>query len=107
MIKFEEWLMNLEYPVPMSMETADLAAGEPRTTYKFKDVCKRKRITTDEQEREWRNKCNQNDTTYCGVKPKVTWCERSHTPLDFIYERKTDSYALENYHRNSDLIKKV
>lgn len=24
MINFEEWLLNLEYPVPMQIETADL-----------------------------------------------------------------------------------
>ena len=34
-------------------------------------------------------------------------CDRSHTPLDFIYERKTDRYALEKYKTTDDLVQKV
>ena len=34
-------------------------------------------------------------------------CERSNIPLDFIYERKTDRYALEKYKTNEDLVLKI
>ena len=39
MIKFEEWLLDIEYPVPIHLETADLEAGEPRTMLKFEELC--------------------------------------------------------------------
>ena len=70
MIRFEEWLLNLEYPVPIRMETADIDAGEPPTMLTFKDTCKRVRRTSDSQERKWRNKCKK-DARYCDVKPRV------------------------------------
>ena len=41
MLKFEDWLNNLAYPVPIGNETADLAAGEPRTMLKYSDICGR------------------------------------------------------------------
>ena len=28
-------------------------------------------------------------------------------PLDFIYDRKTDTYAIENYRTNDDLVQKI
>ena len=46
MINFEEWLMNVEYPVPSSNETANIAAGEPPTMIKFSELCRRRDITT-------------------------------------------------------------
>ena len=35
MINFEKWLLNLEYPIPEHIDTADIEAGEPRTMLKF------------------------------------------------------------------------
>ena len=105
MINLENFMLNIEYPVPMRREKADLAAGEPRTMVKFKDVCHKKRTTSEKKEREWRILC-RTDARYC-IKPRVTMCDRSNTPLDFIYERKTDRYALEKYKTTDDLVQKV
>ena len=41
MLNFEEWLMNIEYPVPAGNETADIANGEQPTMIKFKDLCRK------------------------------------------------------------------
>ena len=79
MIRFEEWLVNLEYPVPPANETA--AVGEPPTMLTFNDVCER-------------------DTTY-------DKCSTSPRPLDFIFVTESKSYSFENINTDDDLVMKI
>lgn len=107
MMAFEDWLMNIEYPVPPGNETADIAAGEPPTMIKFKDLCKQQNISTEEQEREWEANCEA-DPKYCGVEPGATLrCWMTPQPLDFIYDRLENRYTLERYRTDDDIVTKV
>ena len=63
-IRFEEWLVTLEYPVPEADETANLDAGEPPTMITLNDLCKR-------------------DTMY-------DRCYTSPNPLDFLFKKETE-----------------
>ena len=84
MIDFEEWLMNVEYPVPEKSETANIAAGERRTKFKFSSHCRTN-----------------------GNTPSPHVCEKSVGLLDFIYDRKENRYALDRYKTDEDLVKKI
>ena len=46
MIDFEDFLMNVTYPVPPEIETADIAAGEPPTLITFYELCRKVNVTS-------------------------------------------------------------
>ena len=68
-------------------------------------MCIKSRITSQEDEEEWAELC-KTDESYCVV-PAPEKCSSSQKPLDFIYDRKTDSYALEKYRNDYELLSKV
>ena len=99
MIRFEEWLYNLTIPSPSGNSTS------PDQVTTFYQMCIKSRITSQEDEEEWAELC-KTDESYCVV-PAPEKCKTSQKPLDFIYDRKTDSYALEKYRNDYELLSKV
>ena len=111
MINFEEWLSELEYPEPPSRETANIAAGEPPTMFKYKDLCGKENMTGEWMENEWTNQCNNGgtvDRSRCGFEPGVSErCAIGIHPLKFIYDRMSNRYALDQYDTDDDLVRKI
>ena len=50
--------------------------------------------------------CDEYGEEYCIVKATEK-CKSTSKPIDFIYERKTDSFNLDRYQTNDELIGKV
>ena len=75
MIEFEKYMMAVEYAVPPANETDDVAAGEPPTMISFYDMCRKKNVTSAEDEKEWATLC-KTDESYC-VADALPKCEVS------------------------------
>ena len=58
----------------------------------FFELCEKVTITTEEDEKLWDAKCKL-DESFCVV-PEKPKCKTTPRPLDFIYERKNDTYDL-------------
>ena len=98
MIDFEDFVINL--PVPPEL----LAEVEPETL-SFSDLCKKVNITSEIVEEFAAKEC-PNDPRYC--LPEIPEkCEVTPRPIDFIYNRTTDTFDLSQYEDDNALIAKV
>ena len=86
MIKLEEYIMNLQAPQRLADEVTPESIS-------FYDLCRKKNIT-DEIVQNFADRACETDKKFC--LPDISEkCQSSPKPLDFIYDRKTDSYDLE------------
>ena len=71
----------------------------------FYDLC-RKTNVTDEVVRQFAAEGCETDPFYClpDIEEK---CQVTARPIDFIYDRKTDSFDLSKYRNDQELIAKI
>ena len=82
MINFNEFVLNISTPTP---------EGKMVSYY---DLCRRKNITDDLVEKYAAKACKELGEKYCIVKATEKCEVTPNQPIDFIYERKTDSFNL-------------
>ena len=70
-------------------------------------MCERVNITDELIEKYAAKACEELDEKYCIVKATEKCNVTPYQPIDFIYERKTDSYNLDRYKSDKDLIRKI
>ena len=98
MIKLEEFIMNLQAP----QELVDKITPE---SVSFYDLCRKKNIT-DEIVQNFADEACLTDEYFC-LEHIEEKCQASPKPLDFIYDRKSDSYDLDQFESDLDLIGRI
>ena len=71
----------------------------------FYDVCRKADITDDLVVQFAAEGCKTNEFYCIPDIPKK--CEATQRPLDFVYDRKTDTYDLSQFETDMDLIAKI
>ena len=71
------------------------------------DVCSKGPVSSEEVRNYAARACREYGEAYCIVEIEEKRCKTSDKPIDFIYERLTDTYALEKYATDTDLIRKI
>ena len=99
MIALDDFLMNL--PAPASM-----AAEVGREQIDMYDLCTRVNITEPIVEYYAAEACQEYGAAYC-LPDIAEKCQVTSRPLDFVYDRLTDSYDLSPYKKDLDLVAKV
>ena len=99
MIRFENWFMHeLEHSVPRPNETYKIVT--------FDDLCEReKNETKAEDEAYWAEKCKAGYTNYCVV--PINKCYQTPRPLDFIYDRQTNTYNIDQFRTDEELVLRI
>ena len=105
MVKFDEFVMSQKFQAPPGNETANIEAGEPPTMYSFTDLCKPEKPLDQIKLDEWAQKCNS-DEVYC-LTPRKPRCYTTPKPLDFVYEVQTDSWNIDRYSNDRELVAKI
>ena len=70
------------------------------------DLCQQYNITSEEDDEDLEDDCNENKPYGCPVKlaPK---CFSTQRPLDFVYERWNDTYNISRYDTDKELVDKI
>ena len=71
----------------------------------FYDLCRKTDITDEVVVQFAAERCKTNEFFCLSDIPKK--CEVTQRPLDFIYDRKTDTYDLSQFETDTDLIAKI
>lgn len=77
-----------------------------KTAPSFWDLCNKVNKTEEVVDDVAEAQCKLGDESWC-LDPAPPKCEVSARPIDFVYERKTDSYNMEPYKTSDDIIAKV
>ena len=98
MIKLHEFFLNLTAP----KELTDRIKPDKVT---FEDLCRKRNITDEIVERLAEENC-ATDNRFClpSIPEK---CTVTQSPLDFIYDRKSDTYDLDQFETDMDLIARI
>jgi hypothetical protein len=99
MIDLENFITSLQVPDELSSQI------KGKETVSFYDVCRRTNIT-DEIVVEYAAEGCKIDDYYC-IPDVEEKCKTSSRPIDFIYDRKTDSFDLSKYRTDMDLVAKI
>lgn len=99
MIALDEFLINLAAPAEMAAEIGVDHIG-------MYDLCKRENITDEIVVKIAAEACLEISESFC-LDDIAEKCAATPRPLDFIYDRKTDSYDLSPYDSDIDLVAKV
>ena len=102
-VRFEEWLMRLEYPLPAIHPNA------PRKI-RWYDICQKENVyirawpeDTPEDCRLVPRLCPE----YAFLAPTIKACKHDNSPLDFIYDQSVADYNFRKYSDDNKLIAKV
>ena len=99
MIDLDDYFLN----ITATPEMADkLVSGTAPTLY---DLCQKLSVTDEVVEEYAAGVCETNER-YC-LPDIPEKCRVSARPIDFVYDRKTDSYDLSDYDSDMELIGKV
>ena len=104
LLEFEFFLLNLTAPVPDPTKS-------DQVEIKVSEICESHRMVhwTIEQAIEQACLLDHNDPAYqqyqqyCDVPPKQ-WCQTTPRLLDFFYDRTTESWNLDGFETNEDII---
>ena len=99
MIELDEFINNLNAPAEMAQEIGVDSIG-------VYDLCKKDNITDEVVVYLAGEACEAGDDRYC-LPDIPEKCAVTQRPLDFIYDRKTDSFDLSKYDDDEDLIRKI
>ena len=98
MIELEEFLLNIKPP-------EELASQIDGGSVSFYDLCKKKNITDEVIVNLAALECEQ-DESFC-LPDIAEKCDVSMRPLDFVYDRFTDEYDLDQFPSDLHLIGRV
>ena len=93
-------MLNITVPDEMAAKIIN------RETVSFYDMCLKKNMTNELTETMAREACEAGDERFC-LPETAPRCQSTFLALDFIYERSTDSYNLDHYSSDIDLIRKL
>ena len=98
MINLHEWFLDLTAP----KELVDQIIPDKVA---FKDLCRKRNVTDPIIENIAAENC-KSDARFC-LDPIPEKCEHTQSPLDFIYDRRTDTYDLDQFETDNDLIQRI
>ena len=97
MIKLEDFILSITSP--------ELSSKVNKDAVTFNDLC-RKTDVTDPFMVDYAAEACKTNPRYCldEIEQK---CKTTSKPLDFVYDRKTDSYDLSKFKNDNDLIRQI
>ena len=106
-VRFEEWLYRLEYPIVPGIPRGS-RYKEPPQTLTWYDLCKKEKVYLKAWPEGTPDECRLIPSQCPEIKaPTRQRCRPGNSPLDFVYENKIKDYNFRKYSTDEDLVKKI